>query len=490
MNEGKGLVTKEAILELPILPLRDVVVYPHMVVPLFVGRDKSIYALEAAMVSDKKILLISQKNSADDDPVEKHLFQVGTIASVLQLLKLPDGTVKVLVEGECRGKVIDFITKDKYLAASVEKAITKVGNIRELEILSRSLLSQFDQYIKLHKKIPPEILASLSNIDDPARLIDTISANLALKVEEKQELLELENLQDRLERLMVLLETEIDLIQVEKRIRGRIKRQMEKSQREYYLNEQIKAIQKELGEMSDEPNEIESLEQKIQKVGMPKEAKEKSLSELNKLKLMPPMSAEATVLRNYLDWMLSVPWKKRNKIRYDLEDSLNRLDNDHYGLNKVKERIIEYLAVQQRVKKLRGPILCLVGPPGVGKTSLGQSIANATGRSFIRIALGGVRDEAESAIKKELSLLRSEKVNDTILDKIKNKVESTQRFSEINVLNKAMNLAIAELTGDANDANTEIEKYQRVTSEDIHRLANEILIDKNCSTLVYARKEN
>ena len=384
-------------LELPVLPLRDVVVYPHMVIPLFVGREKSIKALEAAMVGDKQILLISQKSSKDDDPSKDEIYEVGTVSSILQLLKLPDGTVKVLVEGEKRAELTDIDDKGEYLNAKLtmlEDESLK-SDTQELEILIRSLMSQFEQYIKLNKKIPPEILNSLSSIDEPGRLADSVAAHLSLKVEDKQEILETLNVMQRLERLMASLESEIDLLHVEKRVRGRVKRQMEKSQREYYLNEQMKAIQKELGELTDEPNEIEQLTANIEKAGMPKEAKQKALSELHKLKMMSPMSAEATVLRNYLDWMLMVPWKKRSRIRYDLDKAQDILDADHYGLKKVKERIIEYLAVQQRVKRIKGAILCLVGPPGVGKTSLGQSIANATGRTFIRIALGGVRDEAE-----------------------------------------------------------------------------------------------
>ncbi len=386
--------SKDEPISLPVLPLRDVVVFPNMVMPLFVGREKSILALEAAMVAEKQILLVAQKNSADDEPMPDELYQVGTIASVLQLLKLPDGTVKVLVEGIKRGSIESY-EQEEYTTAVVRSIPDSLDESKEVEILCRSLMSQFEQYVKLHKKIPPEILGSLASIDEPERLADTIAAHLSLKIEEKQEILEFPELQSRLERLMAMLETEIDLLQVEKRIRGRVKRQMEKSQREYYLNEQMKAIQKELGEMGDEPNELEDLENRIKDAGMPKEAKEKSMSELNKLKLMSPMSAEATVLRNYLDWMLNVPWKKRAKIRHDLGKAETVLNDEHFGLEKVKERIIEYLAVQQRVKKLKAPILCLVGPPGVGKTSLGQSIANATGRSFARIALGGVRDEAD-----------------------------------------------------------------------------------------------
>ncbi|WP_419421181.1 endopeptidase La [Legionella sp. D16C41] len=383
---------------LPVLPLRDVVVYPHMVIPLFVGREKSIKALEASMVENKQIFLVAQRKSSNDDPSADDVYEVGTVSSVLQLLKLPDGTVKVLVEGERRARVTQYIQDKGYLEAmlepieDVDTALTR----QEIEILMRSLMSQFEQYIKLNKKIPPEVLSSLTSIEEPGRLADNIAAHLSLKVEDKQEVLEIEDVGSRLERLMAALEGEIDLLHVEKRVRGRVKRQMEKSQREYYLNEQMKAIQKELGELGgEEGNEVEQMESAINKAGMPKEAKEKALSELQKLKMMSPMSAEATVIRNYLDWMLAVPWRKKNKIQFDLEKADKLLDKEHYGLEKVKERITEYLAVQQRVKRIKGPILCLVGPPGVGKTSLGQSIANATGRTFIRIALGGVRDEAE-----------------------------------------------------------------------------------------------
>ena len=383
--------------DVPVLPLRDVVVYPQMVIPLFVGREKSIKALESAMIENKQIFLVAQRKSANDDPGADDLFNVGTLASVLQLLKLPDGTVKVLVEGEQRAKVQSYSQELGYLSAVLEDIheVSDALKKQEIEILMRSLMSQFEQYIKLNKKIPPEVLGSLAGIEEPGRLADTIAAHLTLKIEDKQELLEVLDVGTRLERLMAAIENEIDLLQVEKRVRGRVKRQMEKSQREYYLNEQMKAIQKELGDITEEGSELEQLERAIGKAGMPKEAKDKSLSELQKLKMMSPMSAEATVIRNYLDWMLSVPWKKRNKIQFDLQKAEKLLDKDHYGLEKVKERIIEYLAVQQRVKRLKGPILCLVGPPGVGKTSLGQSIANATGRTFIRIALGGVRDEAE-----------------------------------------------------------------------------------------------
>lgn len=389
---------EKSVLELPILPLRDVVVYPHMVIPLFVGRPKSVKALEAAMLENKKVFLVAQRQSSKDDPLSKDLFTIGTVSTLLQLLKLPDGTVKVLVEGEQRAKVKKYRShRDGFLLADLEllQDCSKTHESKQIEILVRSLISQFEQYIKLNKKIPPEVMASISAIDDPYRLVDTIAAHITIKIEDKQELLEILDVGDRLERLMNAIEAEIDLLQVERRVRNRVKRQMEKSQREYYLNEQMKAIQKELGEISEEGSDLDQLEAAIEKAGMPKEAKQKALNELNKLKMMSPMSAEATVVRNYLDWMIAVPWKKRNKVEIDLRKAEKVLDHDHYGLEKVKERIIEYLAVQQRVKLLKGPIICLVGPPGVGKTSLGQSIANATGRTFIRIALGGVRDEAE-----------------------------------------------------------------------------------------------
>jgi ATP-dependent Lon protease len=381
---------------MPVLPLRDVVVFPHMVIPLFVGRKKSIEALEKAMEADKKIMLVAQKSASDDDPEPEQIHRYGTVASILQLLKLPDGTVKVLVEGENRAYVQTFEeTDDTGFAAEVVTIEEAAADEKELEVLMRSVLSEFDQYVKLNMKIPPEILTSVNGIEEPSRLADTIAAHLSLKIEDKQEILEMGDVQDRLEHILSVMESEIDLLQVEKRIRGRVKRQMEKSQREYYLNEQMKAIQKELGEMDEAPNEIEDLSKKITKAGMTKEAKEKAEAELNKLKMMSPMSAEATVVRNYIDTIVSVPWRKKSKITKDLRHAEEVLEEDHYGLDKVKERILEYLAVQQRVKKLKGPILCLVGPPGVGKTSLGQSIARATGRTFIRMALGGVRDEAE-----------------------------------------------------------------------------------------------
>jgi len=378
----------------PVLPLRDVVVYPHMVIPLFVGREKSIQALDAAMQSNKQILLVAQKSADVDDPSMDELHQVGTLASILQLLKLPDGTVKVLVEGGKRARVKDF-EGEEYFSVTLDVLEETPEDEREIEVLMRSILSLFDQYVKLNKKVPPEVLTSLVSIDDPSRLADTIAAHMALKLDEKQVVLEIVSVIGRLEHLMGLMDGEIDILQMEKRIRGRVKRQMEKNQREYYLNEQMKAIQKELGEMDDVPNEIEELAEKIEKASMPKDAKKKAVSELNKLKLMSPMSAEATVVRNYIDWLVSLPWRKRSKICHDLTAAEEVLEAEHYGLDKVKERILEYLAVQQRVKKLKGPILCLVGPPGVGKTSLGQSIARATGRKFSRMSLGGVRDEAE-----------------------------------------------------------------------------------------------
>lgn len=382
-------------LVIPVLPLRDVVVYPHMVIPLFVGRDKSIRALEQSMENDKKILLVAQKDAAQDQPEADDIYTIGTVSTILQMLKLPDGTVKVLVEGAQRAAILRFVESDSHFAAEVGITESNLGDPREIEILARSLLEQFEQYVKLNKKVPPEVLASLTSIEDPGRLADTIAAHLSIKLDQKQKILEIEEVRQRLEHLIVRIEEEIDLLQVEKRIRGRVKRQMEKSQREYYLNEQIKAIQKELGDMEDSPNEVEELARKIERAGMSKEAKVKAVAELNKLKLMSPMAAEATVVRNYIDWLISVPWKKRTKIGHDLRKAEDVLEADHYGLEKVKERILEYLAVQQRVRKLKGPILCLVGPPGVGKTSLGRSVARATGREFIRMSLGGVRDEAE-----------------------------------------------------------------------------------------------
>ena len=389
-------VIAEQLVTMPVLPLRDVVVYPHMVIPLFVGREKSIQALEAAMEKDKQILLVAQKSASEDEPNPEDVYNIGTVSSILQLLKLPDGTVKVLVEGNSRAKIVHFMAAEDYFNAQIINVEEDVVDDREAEVLIRSLSAQFDQYVKLNKKVPPEILTSLSSIEEPSRLVDTIAAHMSLKIDEKQKILEIDDIKGRFEHMMAMMESEIDLLQVEKRIRGRVKSQMEKSQREYYLNEQMKAIQKELGEMDDVPNENDELESKIESVGMSKEALAKAKSEMQKLKMMSPMSAEATVVRNYLDWLVAVPWKKRSRIRHDLARAESVLEEDHYGLEKVKERILEYLAVQQRKRnKMKGPILCLVGPPGVGKTSLGQSIARATNRKFMRMALGGVRDEAE-----------------------------------------------------------------------------------------------
>ncbi|RMV31831.1 Lon protease [Pseudomonas savastanoi pv. phaseolicola] len=394
IGRRRGEIMKTTI-ELPLLPLRDVVVYPHMVIPLFVGREKSIEALEAAMTGDKQILLLAQRNPADDDPDEKALYNVGTIATVLQLLKLPDGTVKVLVEGEQRGSVERFIEVDGHYRADVALIDEVDAPDRESEVFVRSLLAQFEQYVQLGKKVPAEVLSSLNSIDEPGRLVDTMAAHMALKIEQKQEILEIIDLSARVEHVLALLDAEIDLLQVEKRIRGRVKKQMERSQREYYLNEQMKAIQKELGDGDEGHNEIEELKKRIDAAGLPKDALTKATAELNKLKQMSPMSAEATVVRSYIDWLVQVPWKAQSKVRLDLARAEAILDADHYGLDEVKERILEYLAVQKRVKKIRGPVLCLVGPPGVGKTSLAESIANATNRKFVRMALGGVRDEAE-----------------------------------------------------------------------------------------------
>jgi len=381
---------------IPVLPLRDVVVYPHMVIPLFVGRERSIDALDAAMKDGKQILLIAQKDAEIDEPDYTDLYQVGTLANILQLLKLPDGTVKVLVEGAERSKILRFQETESFISAEVEK-IDDIYNltVQEQDVLQRTVINSFDQYVKLNNKIPPEVLNALSGIDDPSRLADTMAAHMSLKVSDKQGILEAADIEKRLEDLMALMEGEVDLLEMEKKIRVRVKQQMEKNQREYYLNEQMKAIQKELGDMDDAPNEIEELAKKIANAGMSKEAKTKANAELNKLKLMPAMSAEATVVRNYIDWMLNVPWKKKTKVRHDLKIAEQVLEAEHFGLEKVKERILEYLAVHQRVKKLKGPILCLVGPPGVGKTSLGESIARATNRTYVRMALGGVRDEAE-----------------------------------------------------------------------------------------------
>ena len=381
--------------DIPLLPLRDVVVYPHMVIPLFVGREKSIAALEAAMASDKQIMLVAQRNASDDDPAESDIYRVGTVSTILQMLKLPDGTVKVLVEGGARGHISKARFGEEGGVADVREMDNQMPSESEQDALARSLLAKFEEYVKLSKKVAPEIMNSVSSIDEVSRLADTISAHLQLKLEEKQDVLEMVDVRERVEHLVALMESDMDVLKVEKRIRGRVKKQMEKSQREYYLNEQMKAIQKELGDLDDSGNELEDLEKKIDNSGMPKDAKEKSKNELNKLRMMSPMSAEATVVRSYLDWMTSVPWKKRSRVRHDLAHAKDILDQDHYGLEEVKERILEFLAVQSRVGKVKGPVLCLVGPPGVGKTSLGQSVARATNRKFVRMALGGVRDEAE-----------------------------------------------------------------------------------------------
>jgi len=383
------------LLGVPLLPLRDVVVYPFMVVPLFVGRERSIKALEVAMAADKQILVVTQKSATDDQPAEDDIYHIGTLATVLQLLKLPDGTVKVLIEGAKRAKVTQFLDNKDYFLADVELIEDENTESKEIEILVRSLKSQFEQYVKLNRKIPTEILSSVLAIENGSRLSDTIGAHLSLKLEEKQKILQITDLARRLEKLVAVMESEIDLLQVEKKIRGRVKRQMEKTQREYYLNEQMKAIQKELGELEEAPNELESIAKKIEKAGMSKEAKTKCKLEFNKLKMMSPMSAEATVSRNYLDWMLALPWNKPSKRKVSLAQAETILENEHYGLKEVKERILEKLAVHLRKGKSKGSILCLVGPPGVGKTSLGESIAHATGRKFIRMSLGGVRDEAE-----------------------------------------------------------------------------------------------
>ncbi|GGF40693.1 Lon protease [Aliidongia dinghuensis] len=379
----------------PVLPLRDIVVFPHMIVPLFVGREKSVRALEDVMKEDKQILLVTQKNAAQDDPSASDIFTVGTVGTVLQLLKLPDGTVKVLVEGGQRARIVRFSDNPDFFQAYAELIEEKSGEGSELEALARTAVAQFEQYIKLNKKIPPEVLVSINQIDDPAKLADTIASHLALKIPEKQELLEAETVSERLEKVFAFMEGEIGVLQVEKRIRNRVKRQMEKTQREYYLNEQMKAIQKELGEGEDGKDELAELEERVNKTKLTKEARDKAQAELKKLRSMSPMSAEATVVRNYLDWLLSIPWEQRTKVKRDIKAAETVLHQDHYGLEKVKERILEYLAVQQRMKKVKGPILCLVGPPGVGKTSLGKSIAKATGRNFVRMSLGGVRDEAE-----------------------------------------------------------------------------------------------
>jgi ATP-dependent Lon protease len=378
----------------PVLPLRDIVVFPYMIVPLFVGREKSINALEEVMRADKQILLAAQKNAGDDDPAPDAIYQIGTLASVLQLLKLPDGTVKVLVEGTARAKVVRYTANPDYFEAEVERIAETLGAKEEIEALARSAVSQFESYVKLNKKISPEVLGTISQIEDYSKLADTIASHLAIKIADKQDILEVTAVSSRLERVYTLMESEISVLQVEKKIRSRVKRQMEKTQREYYLNEQMKAIQKELGD-GDERDDIAEFEEKIENTKLSKEARDKALAELKKLKQMSPMSAEATVVRNYLDWLLSIPWGIKGKVKKDLSEAQEILDKEHYGLEKVKERILEYLAVQSRTNKLKGPILCLVGPPGVGKTSLGMSIANATGREFVRMSLGGVRDEAE-----------------------------------------------------------------------------------------------
>jgi len=381
--------------KLPLLPLRDVVVYPHMVLPLFVGREKSIKALEYAMASDKQVLLVAQRNAAEDNPGAGDIYEVGTVSTILQLLKLPDGTIKVLVEGGYRAGIDGMDDEARFTVAEVREIASEEIPIDEAEVLLRSTISQFEKYVNLSKKVPGEVLTSLSGIDEPGRLADTIAAHMNVDLEQKQNILEISGIRERLERLMALMEGEIDLFQVERRIRGRVKKQMEKSQREYYLNEQMKAIQKELGELDEAPNEIEELQAKIEEARMPREAADKVGTELNKLKMMSPMSAEASVVRSYIDWMLSVPWSRRSRIKHDLKRAGAILERDHYGLEEVKERILEYLAVQKRARKIKGPVLCLVGPPGVGKTSLGESIARATNRKFVRMALGGVRDEAE-----------------------------------------------------------------------------------------------
>ena len=379
----------------PVLPLRDIVVFPHMIVPLFVGREKSVRALEDVMNDDKQILLVTQKNAAQDDPSPSDIYSVGTVGTVLQLLKLPDGTVKVLVEGSQRSSILRFADNEDFFQVYAEIVEDEGGQQAELEALGRAAVAQFEHYIKLNKKIPPEVLVSINQIDDPSKLADTIASHLTLKIPEKQQLLETISVGQRLEKVFAFMEGEIGVLQVEKRIRSRVKRQMEKTQREYYLNEQLKAIQKELGETEDGRDELQEIEDKITRTKLSKEAREKALAELKKLRNMSPMSAEATVVRNYLDWMVSIPWKKRTKIKKDIRLAEKVLDEDHYGLEKVKERILEYLAVQHRMNKVKGPILCLVGPPGVGKTSLGKSVARATGRNFVRVSLGGVRDEAE-----------------------------------------------------------------------------------------------
>ena len=395
MDKKTKTTAPTPLIEMPVLPLRDVVVYPYMVIPLFVGRERSIKSLEVATDENKQVLLIAQKDSSEEQPDASNLYDIGTLANILQLLKLPDGTVKVLVEGISRAKVARFDNEGDYLKADAVELITEEPEEREADVLMRSLMSQFEQYVKLNKKIPPEVISSLSGINEAGRMADSVAAHMTLKLENKQHLLEIDDLNERIEKLMVFLESEIDIQHIEKRIRSRVKKQMEKSQREYYLNEQMKAVQKELGEYDESANEIEELTNRIDKAAMPAEAKTKAESELKKLKMMSAMSAEATVVRNYIEWLTDLPWKKRSRVHQNLDKAEQVLDEDHYGLEKVKERILEYLAVQQRVKKAKGPILCLVGPPGVGKTSVAQSIARATNRKYTRMALGGVRDEAE-----------------------------------------------------------------------------------------------
>ncbi len=394
-TEGAITAAPDASIPVPVLPLRDVVVYPHMVIPLFVGREKSIQALDQAMKGDKQILLVAQKAADVDDPKAEDLYRVGTLATILQLLKLPDGTVKVLVEGASRARVERLVTADFFAAFLAPMPDVDTYDEREIDVLTRSVVSQFEQYVKMNKKVPPEVLTSLAGIEQAGRLADTVAAHMSLKLVEKQKVLEIADIRKRLEHVLAQIEGEMEVLQIEKRIRGHVKQQMEKSQREYYLNEQMKAIQRELGDLEDAPNELGEIEKRIKKAGMPKDVKDKATAELNKLKLMSPMSAEATVVRNYVDWLVKAPWKKRTKVRTDITAAQTVLDEDHFGLEKVKERIVEFLAVQQRVQTLKGPILCLVGPPGVGKTSLGQSIAKATNRKFVRMSLGGVRDEAE-----------------------------------------------------------------------------------------------
>ena len=395
MTDDNDIEVLEPQVRYPMLPLRDVVVFPHMVIPLFVGREKSIKALDHAMESGKQIFLAAQHDAADDDPSPEHIYEIGTVANILQLLKLPDGTVKVLVEGTARAAIVRYVQSEETFEVDAVDVNDELIDEREAEVLIRTVVTEFEQYVKLNQKIPPEVLTSLSGIEEPGRLADTIAAHLTLRNEEKQKILEYASSRERLEHILGIMESEIDLLQVEKRIRGRVKKQMEKSQREYYLNAQMIAIQNELGEMEDAPYEMDELQKKIEEAGMSKEALEKAESELKKLRMMSPMSAEATVVRNYIDWLVQVPWKKRTRVSKDLAKAESMLEGDHYGLDQVKERILEYLAVQQRIKKIRGPILCLVGPPGVGKTSLGESIARATHRKFVRISLGGMRDEAE-----------------------------------------------------------------------------------------------